>query len=227
MLRKIIFIIFLLSLVGVFKSEISAQTRVNFAKGSSSKTIKSIIAPNAIRSFVLGARSGQLIEARITSKGKRVLINEETGASWLQMDAKDGDNIIEIVNRSSYRSSFTLTFSIKEKPKPKPIRINFDRGKSSKTLDLEMFMYKKSKRFVVGAAKNQAIIVSIETPESVERIAMDANNAENEIDEWIDGFGSLRIKTGRNGDYIFEVIKLDQKYLKAKMKVTITDASEF
>ncbi len=227
MLRKFIFFAFILTLVGIFENEVSAQTRVSFQKGSSTKTITSTIKPYGIRAFVLRAKAEQLIEAKITSTKKRVLINEEEGASWLQLESKAGDNTIEIVNRSKYRSRFTITFTIKDKPKEKPIRINFDKGKSSKTIDLEMFRYKKSKRYVVRANKNQAIIVSIETPEAVERIAMDADNAKNGVDEWVDGFGSLRILTGRNGNYIFEVIKLDEKYLKAKMKVTITAGKAF
>lgn len=227
MLKKFIFFAFVLTLAGIFENEVSAQTRVSFQKGSSTKTITSTVKPYGIRAFVLRAKAEQLIEAKITSTKKRVLINEEEGASWLQLESKAGDSTIEIVNRSKYRSRFTITFTIKDKPKPKPIRISFDKGKSSKTIDLEMFRYKKSKRYVVTAKKNQAIVVTIETTDAVERIAMDANNAKSHLDEWVDGFGSLRIRTGRDGDYVFEVIKLDEKYLKTKMKISITAGKDF
>lgn len=198
-----------------------APKEIFFEKGKSSKTIKSTIGGNLGRAFILGAKKGQTITAKIISKENRVIINEEEGATSLTLDATDGANRIDIINKSKYRSSYSINFSIRDKKLSPPIRINFERGKSSKTIDLVMNAYQKSKKFVVGAGKGQTINIDIETKDAMERIAMNLDNAVDNEDDWLDGFGYLMVTTGRTGDYVFEVIKLDEKYLSAKMKISI------
>lgn len=309
----------------------ATEKQVLFDKGTSSKIIKSSVGKGLIRVFTLNAKEGQTIEAKIESQFGKVLINEEEGARWLQMDAKNGANKIEIVNKGNTRSAYTLTFTIKDKPLPKATRVNFakettsktidlvmnkyqmksyfvinvkkdqfidvqvmsgeaakrvgtqviesrsiklhnwvddvgyltmeangngdvvfeiskndekylsskmkvtikdnpnttinrikfDKGKSSKTIDLVMGVGTKSRKFVIGAAKGQTINVDIMTKNAVERIAMNLNNGVDNQDDWLDGFGYLMVTTGRSGDYVIEVIKLDKKYLEAKMKISI------
>jgi len=196
------------------------EKRVEFDKGKSSKMIKSTIGGNLVRVFVLNAREGQEIEAKITSKNKRVMINEEEGARWLKMDAKQGDNKIEVVNKSNKRSAYAISFAIREKKRPAPTRITFDKGKYEKTIDLTMNRYQKEKRFVVGASAVQTINILIGSDS--ERVTLNLENG-GDIDDWLDGSGYLRISTGRDGDFIFSVRKADDVFFQSKMKISIVD----
>ena len=226
MLLRIIAITFATAFIALLSSETSAQTRVNFKKGSSKGQVLSTLAAYGEHSFVLRAKVGQTINAKITSKYNRTVINEEEGALNLTFEAKDGDNLVEIRNTSRFGSRYKIVFAIKNKVLPPPIRIKFAPGRSSKTIDLEMHRYKKSKRFVIRALKGQTIFVSIESNTAAKRIAMDLKNA-GKGDDSLNGFGYLRVLTGRDADYIFEVSKSDEKYFKAKIKIRTGSKADF
>ncbi|CAN5435598.1 hypothetical protein BH10ACI3_BH10ACI3_13190 [soil metagenome] len=92
-------------------SQTSAQsTQIRFAKGRTSATVSSSVPKFGAKSYILGARQGQIMTASISSKGDCVKF--ENGATSLNQETHNGDNIIGLVNRCGSTISFTLTVSI-------------------------------------------------------------------------------------------------------------------
>lgn len=226
MLRKLLVTTFAIAFFAVFLgTETSAQTRVYFKKGSSTGTIVSTIKGNGSRRFVLGAKEGQSINARITSTKNRVIINEEEGATNITFDAQDGDNWVEIYNRSKYRTRFRIVFTIKGKKLIPPTRVNFEKGKESKIIDLQMERYKKKKRYVVRARKGQQLTVKMLTKSVAKRTSFwiqDKSRVENIVS--YEGHYYCVVK--ETGDYIIDVTKLDEDYLEGRMEITIDEFAQ-
>lgn len=112
MLRKILIQIAALSLaLCVFSADVFAQTRIRFRRGSTSATVSGTLAPGAVRTYVLGAASGQYLSATISSGNGRVKFSGGgTSESW---NTTRGDNYISIENTGGRASSYTLTISIR------------------------------------------------------------------------------------------------------------------
>ena len=202
----------------------AAEKIVRFDFGKYSKTIKSSVGKGLIRVFVLRARKGQAIQAKITSQFGKVLINEEEGATSLVQDAKDGENRIEIVNKGNTRSAYTLTFTIKDKPLPKATRINFAKGATSKTIDLVMNRYQMKRYFVINVKQDQFIDIQVMSGDAAKRVGMlVVENRSIKMHNWVDDVGYLTMEADGNGDVVFEISKNDEEYLASKMKVTIKD----
>ena len=105
---KVAFLICALTLVAA--SDLVAQTRIRFARGTTSASVSSSIGRNAQRKYVLGAREGQTLSATISSRnGCVVLGNQQTSESYT---TDQGDNWIDIFNNCDSATSFTLTVSI-------------------------------------------------------------------------------------------------------------------
>ena len=70
MIKKFLVFTFLSALLLLFSGEISAQAkqRVRFAKGASNFTVSGTISGYAYRDYIVGARAGQMLSAKLNSK---------------------------------------------------------------------------------------------------------------------------------------------------------------
>lgn len=87
-----------------------SQTRIRFARGSTSASVSSTIAGNSQRKYILRARYGQTLTANVSSRnGCVVLGNQATSTSY---ETDQGDNWIDLFNNCGSSTRFTLTVSI-------------------------------------------------------------------------------------------------------------------
>lgn len=108
-MNRMIFAALCLLLLGVC-AEISAQTRINFARGRTSATVSGTVASRATRSYVLGARNGQYLSANVSSKND--CIKFDNGATSISFVTNSGNNYLYLENRCGRSTSFSLTVSI-------------------------------------------------------------------------------------------------------------------
>src|SRR5438876_2567742 len=107
--KKLIFAGVALILLASF-SEISAQTRIRFARGRTSASVSGPLARGAKRTFVLGARSGQNLTGNVSSRNGCVKFTEGSTSMGFTTDA--GDNFLSITNYCVTSTSFVMTISI-------------------------------------------------------------------------------------------------------------------
>lgn len=90
------------------------QTRVRFARGRTSATVRGKLVAKGSKQYVLGAREGQTIFATVSSTNGRVTITGANGRGFTDYEviADDGDNYIGIYNPGG-ATNFTLTISIR------------------------------------------------------------------------------------------------------------------
>ena len=90
------------------------QTRVRFARGRTSASLKGKLGARGSAQYVLGARDGQTIFATVSSTNGKVTITGSNGRGSTDYEvlATDGDNYIGIYN-SGGATNFTLTISIR------------------------------------------------------------------------------------------------------------------
>ena len=99
-------------------SDISAQQRINFRRGSSSATVSGTIGVNRgtaganYRSFVLRARGGQTITAAVSSRNGRVFFTDNDSTSLTVYTDSNRDYVIRIYNGGASSSTYRLTVSI-------------------------------------------------------------------------------------------------------------------
>ncbi len=117
MLKKISLKFFILMLVGVMSvTDLSAQTRVRFARGRSSATFSGTIRPgSSVRSYVLRAAEGQTLTATLSSGNGKCDFTQGDyeDTQYSQVIERTGDVTFSIDNHGSRRTTFTLTISIK------------------------------------------------------------------------------------------------------------------
>ena len=90
--------------------DLSAQTRIRFARGRTSATISGTLRADGVRRYVLGARSGQSLTGNISSRGDCVKFTE--GSTSLALATDSGDNWISVTNYCGRSAAFTMTVSI-------------------------------------------------------------------------------------------------------------------
>ncbi len=110
-MKKLSVKILVLSLIlAISSSGLLAQTRIRFAKGRTSASVAGQIGGYGNRSFVLGARYGQVLSANVSSRNGCVKFsNGVTSVSYI---TQPGNNPLYLVNSCRGASSFTLTVSI-------------------------------------------------------------------------------------------------------------------
>ena len=117
MLKKFGVKFLILMMIGVMSvTDLSAQTRVRFAKGRSSATFSGKIQTGTgVRSYVLRAREGQTLTATLSSgNGKCDFTQGEyEDTQYSQVIEQDGDVTFSIDNHGARATTFTLTISIK------------------------------------------------------------------------------------------------------------------
>ena len=109
-------------IVALTVTNLSAQTRISFARGKSSTTISGTLtkrgSSNSIRKFVVRAKAGQHLSVVVKSRGDNVYTNmsDETGERgpdmYYTLDA-EGDHEFVIENVGERAVKFTMTVSIK------------------------------------------------------------------------------------------------------------------
>lgn len=104
----------ILMIIGTLDSAAFSQTRINFARGKNSTTVSGTISANGSRSYVLGAKKGQVMTLRLTSN---------TGDAYVDVDGTDygsgttttlpsTDNNIRITVHTDKRRSSKFSLSI-------------------------------------------------------------------------------------------------------------------
>lgn len=93
-------------------------------------------------------------------------------------------------------------------------RILFDKGAFSKTINIKMSAAEEIKRFVIGAAKGQTLMVTKTSPKVRLRfMSYDGNVLEEEQ--------GLVVKLEKNRDYKFDVLNYSDKEVELSITVTI------
>lgn len=101
--------------------EVSAQTRIRFARGRASATVSGTISPKSNRAFVVRASDGQFARVSVSPRGLKIFSDAapkgESGSS--SFDTFSGDNEFGLYNPTNRTIRYTMTISI---------RWNFDGG---------------------------------------------------------------------------------------------------
>ena len=116
MLKKMMTQVLALAMILLLSgSDVFSQTRISFRRGSTSASVSGKLAPGAGRSFVLTAKSGQNLRAKISSGNGNVRFSDPEGPGTLtsiEYVTENGDNEIYIANNGNKATNFTLTVSI-------------------------------------------------------------------------------------------------------------------
>ena len=100
-----------------------------------------------------------------------------------------------------------------------PRRVKFDRGKFGTTLKVKSGKDDNIKRFVVGAAKGQTLIVTKTSPDVY--LTLRRGDAET-----LEEDSSLVAKLRETGDFVFEASHFKDRDLEFSMTITIRDSSD-
>ncbi len=108
-------------IVALTVTNLSAQTRISFARGKSSTTVSGTLtkrgSSNSIRKFVVRAKAGQHLSVIVKSRGDNVYTNmsDETGERgpdmYYTLDA-EGDHEFVIENVGTRAAKFTMIVKI-------------------------------------------------------------------------------------------------------------------
>lgn len=101
-------------------SDVSAQTRIRFARGKSSAVVSGSLAIDGTRTYVVNASAGQYIKVRVssTSGNATVYVHDPSAGegdydSWEGTLTTTGDARITVFNDAKSPTRFTLSVSIK------------------------------------------------------------------------------------------------------------------
>ncbi len=113
MKRVYISIVALVLMLFMTSSELMAQTRVRFRRGTNSATLTGRLGVGSARSYVLGASAGQTLTATLSSGNGRVDFTQGNvhDTQYSRVLEYDGDVILTIDNHGS-PTNYTLTISI-------------------------------------------------------------------------------------------------------------------
>jgi hypothetical protein len=84
-------------------------TRITFRRGRADETVSGSVSNS--RSFVLYARNGQNLSARVRSNNQCVTF--DGGSTRINYPTSDGDNVISVANNCDSPASFSLTVTIR------------------------------------------------------------------------------------------------------------------
>jgi hypothetical protein len=117
MLKKLSLKFLIVAMIGLMSiTDLSAQTRVRFARGRSSATFSGRIRPgSSVRSYVLRASAGQTLTATLSSGNGKCDFTQGDyeDTQYSQVIEENGDVTFSIDNHGSRVTNFTLTISIK------------------------------------------------------------------------------------------------------------------
>lgn len=115
MLKKIGLSLSIVSLALILTvSDVFAQQRIQFRRGSNSASVSGTIPANGTRTFVLRARRGQTLTATLSSGNGRVDFMQGNlhDSQFSRVLESNGDIYIDIDNHGNRPTKFTLTVSI-------------------------------------------------------------------------------------------------------------------
>lgn len=115
MLKKLGIKMLVLAMIGLMAAnDTLAQTRIRFARGRSSTSVSGTMAAGGSRSYVLGARSGQTLNAALScGNGKCDFAEGDLhDTSYSEYVDRNGDMYITIHNHGARATNFTMTVSI-------------------------------------------------------------------------------------------------------------------
>ncbi len=115
MLKKIGLKISILAMIlTVAVSDLSAQTRISFRRGSSSATVSGTLAAGATKGYVLRASQGQVLNGTLSSTNGKADFTQGNlhDTQYSQTVEENGDVYVSIDNHGSRATKFTLTVSI-------------------------------------------------------------------------------------------------------------------
>lgn len=115
MLKKIGLFLSLVSLVLILTgSDVFAQARIQFRRGSNSASVGGTIPANGLRSYILRAKRGQTLTATLSSGNGRVDFTQGNlhDSQFSRVLERNGDVYIDIDNHGNRATKFTLTVSI-------------------------------------------------------------------------------------------------------------------
>lgn len=104
-----------LMIMGMLDSAAFSQTRIRFARGSSSATVSGSLYSGATRSYILGARRGQTMTVRVKSAGNVSVDiggNDFGRGDTIELRSTD-DYIITVHNDGSRTAKYSLYVSIR------------------------------------------------------------------------------------------------------------------
>lgn len=95
-------------------ADLTAQTRIRFARGRSSATVSGTLAAGATRGFVLRAAQGQNLTGTLSSTNGKADFTQGNlhDTQYSQTVAENGDVYISIDNHGNRATKYTLTISI-------------------------------------------------------------------------------------------------------------------
>ena len=111
MLKKITIQLLAVSIMLVLlNGDLLAQkaTRINFKRGTSSASVSGSLAPGKSRKYVMRVREDQEINAVVSGSG----VSLDNGMLTMTYNAPNGDNYIEVINRTNKATKYTLTVAI-------------------------------------------------------------------------------------------------------------------
>ena len=102
-----------LLLLIVSSSDVLAQKRISFRKGSSSATVRGRIAAKGYTEYSINGRAGQVMTIKITSGNGAVTVNAGSASGKdFTLEMSGGDHLLSIVNTGRSATTYTLTVSI-------------------------------------------------------------------------------------------------------------------
>lgn len=122
-MKKLIGIKILAAILIIFtlSSDSLAQTRITFARGSSSKTLNGTLTSGSTRAYVLRVRQSQIITINVVSGNNNIEIDLDDvdghlgyGDGYLQMEtSSNGDHWVTLKNEGRKSTKFTMTVSVR------------------------------------------------------------------------------------------------------------------
>lgn len=106
-----------LSIIFLFGcTDLFGQTRIRFARGRYSATVSGTLASNRYKEFVVRARAGQSLIAKVSSGTGRVVMAEDYETQYFLDLTEDGDYTVQIMN-TGRTTWYRLTISIVKTPR--------------------------------------------------------------------------------------------------------------
>jgi hypothetical protein len=98
----------------VLGTNVVAQKRLNFRRGSSSATVRGKIGAGGYLEYTVKGRAGQVMSVEITSGNGKVIVNAGTASGKdFSLDMSGGDHLLSVVNTGRGATSYTLRVSIR------------------------------------------------------------------------------------------------------------------
>jgi hypothetical protein len=95
-------------------SDLLAQRRISFRRGTSSATVRGRIGANGYTEYVINGRAGQVMSIEITSRNGAVIVNAGSASGKnFSLEMSGGDHLLSIVNTARSATNYTLTVSIR------------------------------------------------------------------------------------------------------------------